>query len=87
MSLGHPAYTRYPHLKPGPTDVTYTKWKKVFAWLPKKTVGGKKVWFKYLYVRDRIVEWTPPQFPPDAFNRKEYETIEMVLMRKLSGEN
>ena len=74
-------------MKPGPTDVTYTKWERVFAWLPKKTVGGEKIWLKYLYKRNRMVEWTPPQFPPKAFDRVEYETIEMVLMRRLSGEN
>jgi len=84
---GHPAYTRYPHLKPQPTDVQYTPWKKKFIWWPTKTVSGDKVWLKYVYVRKRIVQWTPPQFPPDAFNRIEYETVENVVMRKLSGEN
>lgn len=88
MSMyGHPALTRYPQMKPQPTDVTYTPWRKVFAWKPIKTVSGDKVWFRYVYTRDRIVAWTPPQFPPDAFNRKEYETEERLIMRKLSGEN
>lgn len=31
--------------------------------------------------------WTPPQFQPGAFNRKECETEENLIMRKLSGEN
>ena len=84
---GHPAYTRYPHLKPGPTDVTYSKWTKVFAWRPRKTVGGETVWLKYLYKRERTVQWTPPQLPEGSFDRTEYETIENVIIRKLSGEN
>lgn len=82
---GHPAYTRYPHLKPGPTDAKYTKWQKVFAWRPIKTVGGERVWLKYVYKRKRHVEWTPPQFPPKAFDRIEYETIENVITKTLSG--
>ena len=88
MSMyNHPAYTRYPHLKPQPTDVQYTEWKKTFAWLPKKTISGDKIWLKYLYYRKRIVAWTPPQFKPNEFDRLEYESIENVIMRKLSGEN
>ena len=82
---GHPAYTRYPHLKPGPTDSKYTKWKKKFAWRPIKTLSGEKVWLKYVYKRHRIVEWTPPQFPPKAFDTIQYETIENIIERKLTG--
>ena len=33
------------HLKPGPTDVTYSKWTKVVG--ERKTVGGETVWLKY----------------------------------------
>ena len=73
---GHPALTRYPHLKPGPTDAKYTKWQKVFAWRPIKTLSEQRVWLKYVYRRERTIDWTPPQFPEGSFDRIEYETIE-----------
>lgn len=71
-------------MKPQPTDATYTDWKKIFVIFPKTTLSGKTVWLQSVYRRHRTVEWTPPQFPPDAFDRWEYETEEQVIIRKLT---
>ena len=54
-NYNHPAYTRYPQLKNGgiagdfinsEDNLITTKWEKTFAFTPKKTITGKKVWFK-----------------------------------------
>ena len=71
-------------MKPQPTDATYTPWKKTFVIFPKTTLSGERVWLQSAYKRKRTVQWTPPQFPPDAFNRWEYETEEQVIIRKLT---
>ena len=52
-NYNHPAYTRYPHLKPLPTDAQYTDWKKWFAWKPVKLLSGKRVWLQKIYKRER----------------------------------
>lgn len=83
-SHGHPAYTRYPHLKPGPTDAQYTEWKKIFAWKPVKTKSGNKVWLQFVYKRKRTVPWTPPQFPPKAFDQIQYETWDKVTTERIT---
>jgi len=67
----------------GPTDAVYTDWKRVFAWKPVKCLDGEIVWLKYVFKRTRTVEWTPPQFPPNAFNRTEYSTWEGILNMKM----
>ncbi len=33
------------------TPICCYNWKPVFAWLPKKTVSGKLIWFKSVYKR------------------------------------
>lgn len=80
---GHPAYTRYPHLKPQPTDAQYTEWKKWFAWKPVKTMTGEKVWLRTIYRRRRTVPWTPPNFPVDALNQIQYAEWETILNLKM----
>ena len=80
-------HSRKSNMKPQPTDSTYTPWRKWFAWKPVTVFGGGKVWFRTIYKRKRIVEWTPPQFPPNAFDTIQYATIEQVLTRKLNGED
>jgi len=83
-NFSHPAYTRYPHLKEkGPTDPEYTEWQKWFAWKPVKCLDGERAWLKYVYKRERTIKWTPPQFPPDAFNRTEYSTWEGILNMRM----
>jgi len=74
-------------MKPLPTEATFTPWVKTFAWIPVTVFGGERVWFRHIYKRRRIVEWTPPQFPPNAFDITQYATEEQVLMRKLQGED
>jgi len=82
---GHPAYTRYgKHMKPQPTDATYTPWEIWFAWKPVTTLGGDKVWFKTIYKRQRTVKWTPPQFPPNAFDTTQYATWDQIVERELT---
>jgi len=85
--MSHPVYTRYPHLKDkGPTDAHYSEWQKWFAWKPVKCLDGEKVWLRTIYKRSRTVKWTPPQFPPDAFNRTEYSTWEGILNMRMRDE-
>lgn len=65
----------------------YSKWEKIFAWLPIKTVSGQTVWCKYVYRRQRKpIGWNPPHYPPKDATKFEYETIENIIARKLSGE-
>ena len=71
---------------PGPTDAHYTPWVKTFVLWPKRTLSGERVWGK-CWTRRRIVPWTPPQFPPDAWNRWEYETESGVITRQLTNAN
>jgi len=73
-------------MHPGPTDAHYTPWVKTFVLWPKRTLGGERVWGK-CWTRRRIVPWTPPQFPPDAWNRWEYETESGVITRQLTNAN
>ena len=80
---GHPAYTRYPHLKAQPTDASYTEWQKWFAWKPVKTMTGEKVWLRTIYRRQRTVPWTPPNFPVDALNQTQYAEWETILNLKM----
>lgn len=84
-SHGHPAHVRYPHLKEkGPTDAVFTPWKKVFAWRPITVKDGKRVWLQNVYKRKRIVEWTPPQFPPNGLNQTQYATWDQVAQLELT---
>ena len=76
---GHPAYIRYPFLKPQPTDASYTPWIKWFAWKPVRCLDGERAWLRVIYKRQRTVKWTPPQFPPDAFNTTQYLTPEGLI--------
>lgn len=71
-------------MHPGPTDAQYTPWAKTFVIWPKRTLSGDKV-IGWCYTRKRIVQWTPPQFPPDAWNRNEYETEAGVIQRVFEG--
>ena len=32
-------------------------WREVFAWWPRKTIGGKKVWFRKVYKRRVWIVW------------------------------
>ena len=80
---GHPAFTRYPHLKPQPTDAHFTSWEKWFAWKPVTLLSGKRVWFKTIYRRERTVPWVPPAFPERSFDRIEYSVWEDIMENKL----
>jgi len=80
--FNHPAYTRYPHLKPQPTDAQYTDWKKWFAWKPVRLLSGKRVWLQTIYKRERTVQWVPPAFPEGSFDRIEYSTWEDIMENK-----
>ena len=73
-------------MHPGPTDAHYTPWVKTFVLWPKRTLSGERVWGK-CWTRRRIVPWTPPQFPPDAWNCWEYETESGVITRQLTNAN
>lgn len=70
-------------MKPLLTEAHYTEWQKWFAWRPVEMLNGKKIWLKLIYKRRRIVPWTPPQFPPDAFNKNEYATWDYIMFNKL----
>ena len=81
-NFNHPAYTRYPQLKPQPTDAQYTDWQKWFAWKPVKLLSGKRVWLQKIYKRERTVQWVPPTFPEGSFDRIEYSTWEDIMENK-----
>jgi len=81
-NYSHPAYTRYPHLK-DKTKPHYSEWKKIFAWKPCKTIGGKKVWLRNIYLRTITIEWTPPMFPAGAYHNKQYATWDEILNIKM----
>jgi len=81
--MNHPAYTRYPDLKTK-TEPQYTEWKKVFAWIPKTTLGGKKIWMKSIYTRNVVIEWTPPTYPAGPYSKKQFATWDEILNIKMS---
>lgn len=74
-------------MKPQPTDARFTPWVKTFAWRPVTVFGGQRIWFRTIYKRQRIVEWTAPTFPPRGLDITQYATLEQVLTRKLNGED
>jgi hypothetical protein len=91
-NYNHPAYTRYPQLKNGgiagdfinsEDNLITTKWEKTFAFTPKKTITGKKVWFKKLFKRKTRLKVEPPQFPVNSFNKTEYAEWEEILNLKM----
>lgn len=91
-NYNHPAYTRYPQLKKGGIAGDYinsednlrtTEWKKIFAFTPKITISGNKVWLKTIYKRERWLHIEPPQFPVNSFNKKEYAEWDEILNLKM----
>jgi hypothetical protein len=91
-NYNHPAYSRYPHLKNKSIAGDYinsednlrtTDWKKTFAFTPKITITGNKVWFKTIYKRKRWLHIEPPQFPVNSFNKTEYAEWEEILNLKM----
>ena len=94
-NFNHPAYTRYPHMMGkgyfgvasdyinNEGNLRFTKWKKTFAFTPKITITGKKVWLKTLYKRKRWLHVEPPQFPKDHFHGTEYAEWEDILNLKM----
>tara|TARA_B100002019_G_scaffold161837_1_gene139585 strand:- start:463 stop:705 length:243 start_codon:yes stop_codon:yes gene_type:complete len=70
-----------------PTQPRYTKWRKVFAWTPRKLGNGQTVWLKYIYTRDVIVDWMPPQFPAKRHFQTQYTDINGVIRDKLGQKN
>ena len=94
-NYAHPAYTRYPHLKSGHSaadfihshkNIVYGPWQKTFAWLPKTTLAGNRVWFQSVYKRDRKLLADIPQLPVGALNKVQWSTLDEILQRKLEGE-
>ena len=67
-----------------PTQPRYTKWRKVFAWTPRKLGNGKTVWLKYIYKRNVIVDWMPPQVPAKKHFQTQYTDINGVIRDKLA---
>lgn len=91
-NYNHPAYTRYPQLKNGSIAGDYinsednlrtTDWKKIFAFTPKITITGNKVWLKTIYKRERWLHIEPPQFPVNSFNKTEYAEWDEILNLKM----
>ena len=92
-NYNHPAYTRYPQLKNkgsiagdyinSEDNLRTTKWKKTFAFTPKITISGNKVWFKIIYKRKRWFHIEPPQFPKDHFVKTEYAEWDEILNLKM----
>lgn len=67
-------------------NIVYTSWQKTFAWLPKTTLAGNRVWFQTVYRRDRKLLADIPQFPVGALNKVQWATLDEILQRKLEGE-
>ena len=94
-NFNHPAYTRYPHMMGknyygvagdfinSEDNLRFTKWKKTFAFLPKTTISGNKVWLKSIYKRRRWMHVEPPQFPVNTFNKIEYAEWDEILNLKM----
>lgn len=80
----HPVFTRYPHLKAHPTDSQYSEWQRTFAFTPKKTLSGKRVWLKYIYKRQRRYLLKPFA---EYSTQTQYATLDQVLARRLTGED
>jgi hypothetical protein len=66
-------------------NLRYSEWRKIFAFFPKRTEGGKRVWLTFLYRRRRWLHIEPPQFPRSSFDKIEYATWEEVVRFKLTG--
>jgi|TARA_R110001606_G_scaffold363333_1_gene517375 hypothetical protein len=82
--MTHPAETRYPFLK-NKTEPQYTEWKKIFAWFPLVTIGNRKIWFKTVFARKIIIEWTPPTYPAGPYEKIQYATWEEILNIKMKS--
>tara|TARA_B100000900_G_C20572800_1_gene714017 strand:+ start:1664 stop:1906 length:243 start_codon:yes stop_codon:yes gene_type:complete len=70
-----------------PTKPRYTRWRKVFAWKPRKLTNGKTVWLKFIYKRDIIIDWMPPAFPAKRYFNTQYADINAVIREKLGQKN
>jgi hypothetical protein len=66
-------------------NVIYSEWKVTFAWLPKRTIAGNKVWLRKVYRRRRTLLHDLPQFPVNAMERIQYATLEEIVERSLNG--
>ena len=66
-------------------NLRYSEWRKIFAFFPKRTEGGKRIWLTFLYRRRRWLHIEPPQFPRSSFDKIEYATWEEVVRFKLTG--
>ena len=66
-------------------NLRYSEWRKIFAFLPKKTEGGKRKWLTFLYPRKRWLHIEPPQFPKSSFDKIEYATWDEVVRFRLTG--
>lgn len=70
-----------------PTQPRYSKWRKVFAWKPRKLANGKTVWLKFIYKRTIIIDWMPPTFPAKQYFNTQYSDIDGVIREKLGQKN
>lgn len=68
-----------------------SSWKNVFVWLPRKTLSGKWIYMTYAYRRIKQTQLhgnMPPKYPYGRFKyTKQYELHEIVIQRRLTGEN
>lgn len=60
-----------------------TKWKKTFAFRPRVTISGNRVWWKIIYKRKSWLHIEPPQFPKDSFRKTEYAEWEDIFNLKM----
>ena len=65
-------------------NLRYSEWRKIFAFFPKKTEGGKRKWLTFLYPRKRWLHIEPiSQKVP--FDKIEYATWDEVVRFRLTG--
>lgn len=66
-------------------NVMYTEWLEMFAFIPRETVTGNRVWMRKIYTRRRTLLQDLPQFPVNAMDQNQYATLEEIMDRKFRG--
>jgi hypothetical protein len=70
-----------------PTQPRISNWYKIFAWTPKKLTNGRRVWLKFIYKRDIVIDWMPPAYPAKKYFSVQYTDINGVIKDKLIQKN